>query len=69
MSLFEIPLKDFERRDRNMEPDPRKKSIILGENLKVFLQLPPPSEREDLDRIVEFTIPKSTILSTDKIRL
>jgi len=37
--------------------------------LKVFLQPPPPLEREDFERIVEFTISKATILSIDEMRL
>jgi hypothetical protein len=66
VSLFEAPLKHFLRRDKDMMPDSRKKFAILDENSKVLLHLPPPSEREDLNRIVEFTIPKPTILSTYK---
>jgi hypothetical protein len=66
VSLFETPLKHFLRRDRDMMPDSRKKFVILDENSKAFLHQPPPSEREDLGRIVEFTIPKPTILSTYK---
>jgi len=69
MSLFEIPLKYFERRDRDMKPNSRKEFVILGKILKVFLHPSPPSEREDLDRIVEFTIAKSPILSTHKMML
>jgi hypothetical protein len=69
MSLFEIPLKYLKSRDRDMKPDSRKVVVILDEILKVFLHLSPPSEREDVDGIVELTIPKSTILSTHKVRL
>jgi hypothetical protein len=44
-------------------PDFRK------EILKVFLHPPPPSERESFERIVEFTIPKVSLLSIHKMRL
>jgi hypothetical protein len=68
-SLFEIPLKYLERRDRDISPGTRKEVAILDEILKVFLHPPPPSEREDFDGIVEFTIPKATVLSIHKMRL
>ena len=46
-----------------------KEVVILEGIFKVFLHLSPPLQREDVDRIVEFTIPKATILSIRKRRL
>ena len=47
-------------------PDFGKETVILEEILEAFLHPPPPSERESFDKIVEFTIPKATILSIPK---
>jgi|PlaIllAssembly_1097288.scaffolds.fasta_scaffold05727_3 hypothetical protein len=49
-----------------MKPDFRKEIVISDEILKVFPPPPPPLEREDLDRIVEFTIPEVSLLSIPK---
>jgi len=69
MFFLEIPLKYSVRRDKDIAPNTRMGVAISDEILKVFLHPPPPLEREDFDRIVEFTIPKPTILSTGKMRL
>ena len=52
-----------------MKLDFRKEIVISDEILKVFPHPPPPPERESFERIVEFTIPKATILSIHEVRL
>jgi len=50
-------------------PDFRKEIVISDEILKAFPHPPPPPERERFERIVEFTIPKVSLLSIPKMGL
>ncbi len=61
---LEDPQNILRRQIEIQEPDFRcVLKILKGKILKVFLHPPPPSEGEDFDKVVEFTISKATILS------